>query len=81
MVLHSSSPIFVLFWRSYDLDSLAGDEAPSLRTVQRLCKSFKDSRQEIEDLARLGRPIVETIVEYLLNYCWPIVETLPPLIF
>ena len=44
-----------------DLNSFAGDEAPSLRTVQRWCKSFKDFRQEIEDLARLCRPIVEKL--------------------
>ena len=44
-----------------DLNLFAGDEAPSLRTVQRWCKSFKDGRQDIEDLSRLGRPIVETL--------------------
>ena len=43
-----------------DLNSFAGDEAPSLRTVERWCKSFKDGRQDIEDLASLGRLIVET---------------------
>ena len=30
-------------------------------TVLRWCKSFKDGRQEIEDLARPCRPIVETL--------------------
>ena len=44
-----------------DLNLFAGDEAPSLRTVQRWCKSFKDGRQDIEDLSRLGRSIVETL--------------------
>ena len=44
-----------------DLNSFAGDEAPSLRIIQRWCKSFKVGRQEIEDLARLCRPIVETL--------------------
>ena len=44
-----------------DLNSFAGDEAPSLRIVQRWCKLFKDGRQEIEDLARLVRPIVEKL--------------------
>ena len=44
-----------------DLNSYAVDEAPSLRTVQRWFKSFKYGRQEIEDLARQSRPIVETL--------------------
>ena len=35
-----------------DLNSLSGDKAPSLRTDQRWCKSFKDDRQEIVGLAR-----------------------------
>ena len=46
---------------SNDLYSFTEDKAPSLRTVQRCCKYFKDGRQEIEDRARSGRLIVETL--------------------
>ncbi|CAF3709708.1 unnamed protein product [Rotaria sp. Silwood1] len=46
-----------------ELFSVYGDEAPSLRTVQRWSKSFREGREEIEDEVRPGRPITETTAE------------------
>ncbi|CAF1662350.1 unnamed protein product, partial [Adineta ricciae] len=46
-----------------ELSSAYDDQAPSLRTVQRWCKSFREGREEIEDEIRSGRPITETTDE------------------
>ena len=46
-----------------ELNSVYGDQAPSLRTVERWSKLFRDGREEIEDEARSGRPITETTFE------------------
>ncbi|CAF4971681.1 unnamed protein product, partial [Rotaria sp. Silwood1] len=43
-----------------ELSSVYGDQVPSLRTVQRSSKSFREGREEIEDEVRPGRPITET---------------------
>ncbi|CAF3470593.1 unnamed protein product [Rotaria socialis] len=42
------------------LNSIYGDEAPDLSTVERWSKLFRDERKEIEDKARPGRSITET---------------------
>ncbi|CAF1562328.1 unnamed protein product, partial [Rotaria sp. Silwood1] len=46
-----------------ELYSVYGDQAPSLRTVERWSKLFHDGREELEDTARPGRPITETTSE------------------
>ncbi|CAF3770587.1 unnamed protein product [Rotaria sp. Silwood1] len=46
-----------------ELSSVYGDQAPSLRTVQRWSKSFREGREEIEDEVISGRPITETTAE------------------
>ncbi|CAF1194768.1 unnamed protein product [Rotaria sordida] len=46
-----------------ELHTVFGDEAPPLRTVQRWSKWFRESREEVEDEERSGRPITETISE------------------
>jgi histone-lysine N-methyltransferase SETMAR len=46
-----------------ELTSVYGDEAPSLSTVERWSKLFREGREEIEDKARPGRPITETTAE------------------
>jgi len=46
-----------------ELYSVYGDQAPSLRTVERWSKLFRDGREELEDEARPGRPITETTSE------------------
>ena len=46
-----------------ELNLVYGDQAPSLRTVERWSKLFRDGREEIEDEARSGRPITETTFE------------------
>jgi histone-lysine N-methyltransferase SETMAR len=46
-----------------ELCSAYGDQAPSLRTVERWCQLFREGREEVEDQARLGRPVTETTSE------------------
>ncbi|CAF1525642.1 unnamed protein product, partial [Rotaria sp. Silwood1] len=46
-----------------ELYSVYGDQAPSLRIVERWSKLFRDGREELEDTARPGRPITETTSE------------------
>jgi predicted ATP-binding protein involved in virulence len=46
-----------------ELNSVYGNEAPGLSTVERWSKLFRDGREEIEDKARPGRPINETTTE------------------
>ncbi|CAF3282730.1 unnamed protein product [Rotaria sp. Silwood2] len=46
-----------------ELNSVYGDEAPGLITVERWSKLFREGREEIEDKARPGRPITETTTE------------------
>ncbi|CAF3030180.1 unnamed protein product, partial [Rotaria sp. Silwood2] len=46
-----------------ELYSVHGDEAPSYRTVRRWAQWFCEGREEIEDEARPGRSITETISE------------------
>ncbi|CAF2517191.1 unnamed protein product [Rotaria sp. Silwood2] len=46
-----------------ELNSVYGDEAPGLSTVERWSKLFREGREEIEDKARPGRPIAETTTE------------------
>ena len=46
-----------------ELYSVYGDQAPSLRTVERWSKLFREGREELEDEARSGRPITETTSE------------------
>ncbi|CAF1455264.1 unnamed protein product [Rotaria sp. Silwood1] len=46
-----------------ELYSVYGDQAPSLRTVERWSKLFRDGREELEDTARPRRPITETTSE------------------
>jgi histone-lysine N-methyltransferase SETMAR len=46
-----------------ELNSVYGNEAPGLSTVERWSKLFRDGREEIEDKARPGRPITETTTE------------------
>ncbi|CAF1304393.1 unnamed protein product [Rotaria sp. Silwood1] len=43
-----------------ELYSMYGDHAPSVRTVERWSKLFREGREETEDEARPGRPITET---------------------
>ncbi len=46
-----------------ELKSAYGDKVPGLRTVERWSKSFRDSRDEIEDTAQPCRPITKTTTE------------------
>ena len=46
-----------------ELYSVYGDRAPSLRTVERCSKMFREGREELEDEARSGRSITETTSE------------------
>ncbi|CAF1455419.1 unnamed protein product, partial [Rotaria sordida] len=46
-----------------ELYSVYGDQAPSLRTVERWSKLFREGREKIEDKTRPGRPITETTSE------------------
>jgi transposase len=46
-----------------ELYSVYGDQAPSLRTVERWSKLFREGREELEDEARSGRSITETTSE------------------
>ena len=46
-----------------ELYSVHGDQAPSFRTVKRWYKWFHEDREEVEDEARPGRPIIETTDE------------------
>jgi len=46
-----------------ELYSVYGDQAPSLTTVKRWSKLFREGREEIEDETRPGRPITETTSE------------------
>ena len=46
-----------------ELYSVYGDQAPSLRTVERWSKLFREGREELEDEARSDRPITETTSE------------------
>ena len=39
------------------------DEALSLRTVERWSKWFRDGREEVEDKAQSGRPVIQTASE------------------
>lgn len=41
----------------------SGTSAPSYPTIKRLAQSYRESKQEIEDAPRPGRPIVSTITE------------------
>ena len=43
-----------------ELYAVYGDEAPSLRTVERWSMFFREGREEVEDEARPGRPITQT---------------------
>ena len=61
-----------------DLSEFAGDQCPSFSTVWRWRTEFSSGKKTIEDLPRLGRPIVETspdnikLVENFINddpYC------------
>ena len=44
-----------------ELYSVYSEQAPSYAAVERWAKSFNEGRQEIEDEARSGRPVIETI--------------------
>ena len=46
-----------------ELQTVFGDEAPPLRTVQRWSKWFHEGREEVEDDGRSGRPVTETTSE------------------
>ena len=46
-----------------ELYAVYGDEAPSLRTVERWSMLFREGREEVEDEARSGRPIIQTTFE------------------
>ncbi|CAF1458316.1 unnamed protein product, partial [Rotaria sordida] len=46
-----------------ELNSVYGDEAPGLSTIERWSKLFRDGREEVEDKPRPGRPISETTTE------------------
>ncbi|CAF2829192.1 unnamed protein product [Rotaria sp. Silwood2] len=52
-----------------ELNSVYGDEAPGLSTVERWSKLFREGREEIEDKARPGRPITETATENIEQIC------------
>ncbi len=43
--------------------SVWGGQAPSYATVKRWAKWFHEGREEVEDEARLGRPVTETTSE------------------
>ncbi len=46
-----------------ELYSVHGDQAPSLRTVERWSTWFREGREEVEDEARPGRPVTTTVSE------------------
>ncbi|CAF4152894.1 unnamed protein product, partial [Rotaria sordida] len=46
-----------------ELYSVYGDQAPSLKAVERWSKLYREGREEIEDKTRPGRPITETTSE------------------
>ena len=46
-----------------ELQTVFGDEAPPLRTVQRWSKWFHEGREEVEDDERSGRPVTEATSE------------------
>ncbi|CAF3778678.1 unnamed protein product [Rotaria sp. Silwood1] len=46
-----------------ELYSVYDNQAPSLRTVERWSKLFREGQEEIEDKTRSGRPITETTSE------------------
>jgi hypothetical protein len=46
-----------------ELHSVHDDQAPSLRTVERWSKWFREGREELEDKPRSGSPITETTSE------------------
>ena len=52
-----------------ELNTVFGDEAPTLRTVQRWSKCFREGREEVEDEERPGRPITETTSENIEQVC------------
>ncbi|CAF3450388.1 unnamed protein product, partial [Rotaria sp. Silwood2] len=43
-----------------ELCSVSGDQAPTLRTVERWSQSFREGEEEVEDELRSGRPISTT---------------------
>jgi hypothetical protein len=47
----------------HELYSVYGDQAPSLRIVERLSKWFREGREDVEDKARPDRPVTETTSE------------------
>ncbi len=51
-----------------ELNSVYGDQASSLRTVERWLKLFRDCREDIEDKPRPGRPITETTFENIEQF-------------
>ncbi|CAF5145512.1 unnamed protein product, partial [Rotaria sp. Silwood1] len=46
-----------------ELTTVFGDKAPPYATVARWAQWFREGREEIEDEARLGRPVTETTDE------------------
>ncbi|CAF4676956.1 unnamed protein product, partial [Rotaria sp. Silwood2] len=50
-----------------ELNSVYGDEASDLSTVERWSKLFREGREEIEDKARPGRPVTETTPENIVQ--------------
>ena len=50
-------------------NTVFGNEAPTLRTVQRWSKCFREGREEVEDEERPGRPITETTSENIEQVC------------
>ncbi|CAF3842285.1 unnamed protein product [Rotaria sp. Silwood1] len=52
-----------------ELNSVYGNEAPGLNTVERWSKLFRDRREEIEDKARPGRSITEITTENIKQAC------------
>ncbi|CAF1566739.1 unnamed protein product, partial [Adineta steineri] len=46
-----------------ELYSVYGDQAPSLTTVKRWSKLFREGREEIEDEELSGRPVTETTLD------------------
>ncbi|CAF0996539.1 unnamed protein product [Rotaria sordida] len=52
-----------------ELRTVFGNEVPSLRTVQRWSKWFREGRVEVEDEERPGRPITETTSKNIRQVC------------
>ena len=46
-----------------ELYAVHGDQVPSLRTVERWYKRFREGQDELEGEARLGGPVTETTSE------------------